>query len=102
MKMKIDGKAYTQDTEATEASKRTALDNGVKRAATDKTPAASRDRVEVSEDAKLLTAAIDAAKNTPDVRTELVERMKQKLNAGEIGNDSGKLADKMIDDLLGK
>jgi anti-sigma28 factor (negative regulator of flagellin synthesis) len=34
------------------------------------------------------------------VRTELVEQMKQKLAAGEIGNDSGRLADRMIDDLL--
>jgi len=100
--MKIDGNRQTQDTEAAEAAKRTALDQAVKRSGTDKTSAASKDRVEVSADAKLLAAATDAAQKTPAVRTELVERMKQKLNAGEIGNDSGRLADRMIDDLLGK
>ena len=30
------------------------------------------------------------------------KRVKRKLNAGEIGNDSGKLADRLIDDLLDK
>ena len=100
--MKIDGNRPTQDTEATEASKRTALDKAVKRTTTEKAAPASADRIEVSADAKLLAAATDAAQKAPEVRTELVERMKQKLNAGEIGNDSGKLADRMIDDLLKK
>ena len=103
--MKIDGNRPTQDTESTDASKRTLLDKldtGVKRTGTDKAASASRDRVEVSADAQLLTAALDAAQKAPAVRTELVERLRQKLNAGEIGNDSGKLADKMIDDLLNR
>lgn len=103
--MKIDGTRQTQDTEAADAAnaaKRTTLDQAVKRSGTDKTAAPSRDRVEVSADAKLLTAAFDAAQKAPEVRTELVERLRQKLNAGEIGNDSGRLADRMIDDLLGK
>ena len=100
--MKIDGNRQTQDTEAADAARRTALDQAVKRSGTDKTSTASKDRVEVSADAKLLAAATDAARKAPEVRTELVERMKQKLNAGEIGNDSGRLADRMIDDLLGK
>src|SRR4051812_49969193 len=100
--MKIDGYQQTQDTEAAEAAKRTSLDQGVKRSEAAKTGAASKDRVEVSDDAKLLAAATDAAQKSPDVRTELVERMKLKLNAGELGNDSGRLADRMIDDLLGK
>jgi flagellar biosynthesis anti-sigma factor FlgM len=100
--MKIDGNRPAQDTDATEASKRAALDKAVKRTSSDKVATTSGDRVEVSADAKLLSTAIDAAQKAPEVRTELVERMKQKLNAGEIGNDSGKLADRMIDDLLDK
>ncbi|SRR6266545_7609428 len=100
--MKIDGNRPTLDTEATDASKRTTLDKTVKRTTTDKATPASGDRVEVSADAKLLATATDAAQKAPEVRTELVERMKQKLNAGEIGNDAGRLADRMIDDLLGK
>lgn len=100
--MKIDGNRPTQDTDATEAAKKAALDKAVKRTTSEKIAPAAGDRVEVSADAKLLAAATDAAQKSPAVRTELVERMKQKLNAGELGNDSGKIADKMIDDLLNR
>jgi len=37
---------------------------------------------------------------TGKLATELVERMRQKLNSGELGKDSLKLADRLIDDLL--
>jgi flagellar biosynthesis anti-sigma factor FlgM len=100
--MKIEGNRQTQDTEATEGSRRTTADRGVKRSGTDKTSGASRDRVEVSADAQLMTSALTATQKSPEVRTELVERLRQKLNAGEIGNDSGRLADRMIDDLLNR
>jgi flagellar biosynthesis anti-sigma factor FlgM len=65
-------------------------------------PGAQRDRVEVSSDAQLLTSAIAATQQAPAIRTELVERLRQKLNAGEIGNDSARLADRIIDDLLNR
>ncbi len=102
--MKIEGNRQAQDTEATEASKRTAaaFDKAVKRTVTDTSSATSRDRVEVSADAQLMTSALNATHKVPAVRTELVERLKQKFDAGEIGNDSGRLADKMIDDLLNR
>ena len=60
------------------------------------------DRVEVSADAKVLADALDAAQKAPAIRTELVQRMREKLNAGELGTDSAKLADRLIDDLLDK
>ena len=100
--MKIEGNRQTQDTEATEASRRMAADKGVKRSDIDKSSGASRDRVEVSADAQLMTSALNATQESPAVRTELVERLKQKFDAGEIGNDSGRLADRMIDDLLNR
>jgi anti-sigma28 factor (negative regulator of flagellin synthesis) len=62
--------------------------------------AASTDRVEVSSDAKLMGAALKAATEVSSVRADVVEAMKQKLAAGEIGKDSGRLADRIIDDLL--
>jgi flagellar biosynthesis anti-sigma factor FlgM len=102
--MKIDGKQYTQqaqDTDAAEAAKRLAADQAAKRTGA-KTTTSSRDRVEVSSDAQLLATALNATQKAPEVRTELVERLRVKLNAGEIGNDAGKLADRMIDDLLNK
>jgi anti-sigma28 factor (negative regulator of flagellin synthesis) len=58
--------------------------------------------VEVSSDAQLLTSAINATNQVPAVRTELVERLRQKLNAGELGKDSARLADRIIDDLLNR
>lgn len=100
--MKIDGNRQTQDTQATEQSQRTTADRGVKRTGTDKASKTSGDRVEVSADAQLMTSALNATQKTPAVRTELVERLREKFNAGEIGNDSGRLADRMIDDLLNK
>jgi anti-sigma28 factor (negative regulator of flagellin synthesis) len=56
----------------------------------------------VSADAQLMKTALDEVQKSPAIRTELVERLRQKLNAGEIGNDAGKLADRLIDDLLNR
>jgi flagellar biosynthesis anti-sigma factor FlgM len=100
MTMKIDAK-LTQDIDAAksaEAAQKVAEKRVAKKS--DLPGAVSTDRVEVSSDAKLMGAALKAATDAPAVRTELVEAMKQKLAAGEIGKDSGRLADRMIDDLL--
>lgn len=58
------------------------------------------DRVQVSPDALLVTNAVKSANDSPDIRPEAVARAKAKLNAGEIGNDPERLADRIIDDLL--
>lgn len=58
------------------------------------------DRVNVSDDARLLSAAVAAAEKAPEIRQEVVERARLKLAAGEIGNDAGRLADRIIDSLL--
>jgi flagellar biosynthesis anti-sigma factor FlgM len=97
--VKIDGYRPASGTEAAEAAKKTADEKRVQRTGVDKA-AGTRDRVEVSPDAQLLTTALDAAQKAPAIRTELVERLKQKLNSGELGKDSHKLADRLIDDLL--
>ena len=60
------------------------------------------DRVEVSADARLLGKAVDAAAKAPEIRQDVVERAKAKLAAGEIGNDPGRLADRLIDSVLSK
>ena len=46
-----------------------------------------------------LSIAFKAASDAPGIRTELVDRMRDKLNAGKVGNDAGALADAIIDDL---
>lgn len=58
------------------------------------------DRVEVSADARLLSTAVSAAEQSPEIRQDVVERARQKLEAGEIGNDPARLADRIIDSLL--
>jgi len=61
---------------------------------------AGADRVELSSDAQLANSAVRAAQEAPAVRREVVERARQKLMAGEIGQDPFKLADRLIDHLL--
>jgi hypothetical protein len=55
--------------------------------------------VELSSDAQLVTSAVKAAEGAPAIRQDAVERARQKLMAGEIG-DPVKLADRLIDHLL--
>jgi flagellar biosynthesis anti-sigma factor FlgM len=99
--MKIDANRVTQDAEATkstEAAQKVTEKRVAKKS--DLPGAAATDKVEVSADAKLMAAALKASSDAPPVRADVVEAMKKKLAAGEIGNDSGRLADRMIDDLL--
>ena len=72
------------------------------RAQQNRSASAGGDRVAVSADARLLGQAVDAANNAPEIRQDVVERAKARLAAGEIGNDAGRLADRLIDSLLSK
>jgi flagellar biosynthesis anti-sigma factor FlgM len=100
--MKIDGNRLTQDTDATKGTDaaRKLADRFVTKTAAERPAAGGTDKVELSSDAKLLAAALKASDEPTAVRTDVVEAMKQKLAAGEIGNDAGRLADRMLDDLL--
>jgi negative regulator of flagellin synthesis FlgM len=99
--MKIDLNRSTQDTEAAKSTEAAQKVNEKRVAKKSDLPgAASTDRVEVSSDAKLMAAALKATTDVSPVRADVVEAMKQKLAAGEIGKDSGRLADRIIDDLL--
>jgi anti-sigma28 factor (negative regulator of flagellin synthesis) len=49
-----------------------------------------------------MTSALKAAQEAPAVRQDAVERAKLALEKGEIGNDSRKLADRLIDTLLNR
>jgi flagellar biosynthesis anti-sigma factor FlgM len=57
---------------------------------------ATTDAVTLSDDAKLMRTAMQAAGRTPDVRQDLVERMRAALDKGEIGKDPGVLAEALI------
>ncbi len=65
-------------------------------------PATSDDKVELSPDAKLASSAIRAAARAPDIRQDVVERVRARLDAGQVGNDLNRLADRMIDNLLSR
>jgi anti-sigma28 factor (negative regulator of flagellin synthesis) len=45
---------------------------------------------------------VKAANESPDIRPDVVERMKQLHDRGELGKDVRKLADSLIDAMLGK
>lgn len=98
--MKIDGNRPAHDTSATDGTRRTGKDAGVPQGSGVAPAAAAGDRVELSGDAALRAAALKAANAVPAIRTELVERLREKLTAGQIGNDAGALADAIIDDQL--
>jgi flagellar biosynthesis anti-sigma factor FlgM len=99
--VKIDGNRPA-DAGAAEALKRAVSEQRAQRAGVDKAATDRRDRVDVSPDAQLMKTVLEEAQKSPAIRTELVERLRQKLNAGELGNDAGKLADRLIDDLLNR
>ena len=58
------------------------------------------DRVQVSEHARLLSAAVQAAHEAPDASEAAIERARAKRDRGELGRDAERLADKLIDSLL--
>lgn len=99
--MKIDGYRPAADTDGADALKRATGDSAAQRSAPGQ-PQPSRDRVDVSSDAQLLASMLDAAQRAPAIRTELVERARRMLEAGEVGRDGAKLADRLIDSLLGR
>jgi len=58
------------------------------------------DRVDVSSDAQLLSTAVKAANDAPEIRPAVVEAAKQKLVSGELGADAERLANRLIDHML--
>jgi flagellar biosynthesis anti-sigma factor FlgM len=98
MTIKIDANRLTGETDATQ---RVGTGRTQERVSTDR-PAASGDRVEVSKDAQLMTSALKAANDAPAIRHDVVERMRKLLESGELGKDSGKLADALIDHMINK
>jgi len=63
-------------------------------------PGQSTDRVEVSPEAQLVAAAIQAAQQSPEIRLDAVERGRRALLDGTLGQDTARLADRIIDALL--
>jgi flagellar biosynthesis anti-sigma factor FlgM len=100
--MKIDGQIGAGTTDATGGATRS---GEVDRRSQKSTTAAAKtggDQVKVSSDAQLLAAAAAAAAAPQEIRQDVVERVREKLAKGELGTDAAKLADALLDDVLGK
>jgi len=95
--MKIQGNSPNQETSATTRLEQTKSERQGK---ADRQGDAGTDRVELSSDAQLASSAVRAATNAPAIRQDVVEQARQKLLAGQIGQDPLKLADRLIDHLL--
>lgn len=63
-------------------------------------PQPSTDRVNLSTDVEFVKSAMRAATDAPEIRQDAVERARQKLAAGEVGQDLVRLADRLIDHVL--
>jgi len=61
---------------------------------------ATKDRVDLSGQAKLLKTAMKAIQDSGDIREDVVAQMRQKLENGEIGQDPVKTAERMIQRLV--
>ena len=58
------------------------------------------DQLTLSPEAKLMKSLSEQTGDAPTVRQEVVDRMKELLDKGAVGNDAAKLADSIIDDWL--
>ncbi len=96
--MKIEGNGPNPDSLAAQKLERAQAEAN-QAAAADKARKAA-DRVELSSDAALATATLKAASDAPDIRPDVVERMKKAMAAGEVGNDPHALAESLIKNML--
>lgn len=64
-------------------------------------PASSAtDALKLSPEGRFMQEAAVRSAGSPEIRQDVVDRMKALLDAGKIGNDTAALADSMIDDWL--
>lgn len=98
--MKIDSSSFSQETAA--AARAASVRPNDHAAGGAKPPADDGDRVELSADVRVMTAAMKAAEEAPEIREDRVARAKALLDSGELGADLLKLADRIIDHLVTK
>lgn len=73
---------------------------GAKKSVASGKPSPSGDNVEFSSRALELTRATGFLDTVPDVRGEMVVRLKTDIERGDYGVDAGKVAEKMIERAL--
>ncbi len=60
--------------------------------------AAQGDRVSLSSEARLATAALSAAQSAPDIRRQKIENVKERIESGEYTIDPKNIAGKLLRD----
>ena len=60
-------------------------------------PVAAGDTVRISDDVQFVRTALERANAQPEIRPEVVQRMRELIARGELGADAEKLADALID-----
>src|SRR6266498_2421524 len=97
--MKIEGNAPQIDTRALDR-----LEKAVARtseATSAQAPSTSgTDQLSLSPEAQLARVADEAARQTPGIRQDLVDQMRELLDRGEIGHDAERTADALIEHWL--
>ncbi len=100
MSIRIDGQRLAGDPEMTRRLESAKTADGAAGSSAVQGPAQSSDRVEVSAEAQLVAAAVQAAHESPGIRLDAVERGRLALANGTLGQDTSRLADRIIDALL--
>lgn len=57
-----------------------------------------KDEFSISKEAKEIQRAMKAAKNSPDIRKEKIQEIRERINSGNYNVDAKKIAEKMIDE----
>jgi flagellar biosynthesis anti-sigma factor FlgM len=97
--MKIEGRSPNAEALANQRLEQLRSDRS---STADRTGSRSGDRVDLSSEAQLVSSVFRAAQDASAIRQDVVERAQRKLASGELGADSMRLADRMIDHLLGR
>ena len=95
--MKIEGGRPNAEASATHRAEGATQESARKDA---KDPSPGADRVVLSASAALVGHAIRAAEQAPEISRDLVDRLRTKLETGEVGADAERLAERLIEHLL--
>ncbi|MGE5472837.1 MAG: flagellar biosynthesis anti-sigma factor FlgM [Ignavibacteriales bacterium] len=60
-----------------------------------------KDAVSISSEGKDFQTALKAVRETPDIRTDRIEEIKQKMQGDKYEVSSSDIADKIVDSILG-
>ncbi len=93
--MKIEG--YSLDVVQGHMTERTEGAGGHPGQAAASSSTGGGDQVRLSHDVQAVQAAASAAQQAPEIRQDVVDRMRALLDAGQVGSDLGKLADALLD-----